>query len=171
EQCGEGLKTNLPGRPLRPAASTARAAELAAGNPGAAAIGSHRLGGMFGLNVLAEHLEDLPDNWTRFLVIGPAPSKGGNRDKTSILFTTPDRPGALAGVLNTLAGRNINLTKLESRPFRGEKWKYVFFADLECDLSSAEYESLLAELKDNCHTLRVLGSYPAGAQQDSGDIR
>ncbi|MDD4952016.1 MAG: prephenate dehydratase domain-containing protein, partial [Desulfovibrionaceae bacterium] len=59
EQCGEWLKNNLPGRPLMPAASTARAAELAAGNPGAAAIGSHRLGGMFGLNVLAEHLEDL----------------------------------------------------------------------------------------------------------------
>lgn len=163
EQCMHWLTEHLPKARLVPENSTAAAAEQAArDDSGAAVVGSAQLAAMHGLNVLAEHIEDLPDNWTRFLVIGSAPSQGGNRDKTSILFTTPDRPGALAEVLNTLAVRGINLTKLESRPFRGERWKYVFFADVECDLSKAEYDSVLAQLRDKCHTLRVLGSYPAG---------
>jgi len=164
DQCEEWLARNLPGRPLLPSDSTAAAAKVAADDPEVAAVGHSALATMFGLNILAERIEDLPDNWTRFLIIGPAPSKEGRRDKTSILFTTPDRPGALATVLNTMARRGINLAKLESRPFRGEKWKYVFFADLECDLSHAEYESLLGHLKEQCHTLRILGCYPAGTQ-------
>ncbi|MBU1248939.1 MAG: ACT domain-containing protein, partial [Proteobacteria bacterium] len=86
------------------------------------------------------------------------------RDKTSILFTTPDRPGALATILKLFADKGVNMSKLESRPFREEKWKYVFFADLECDLTSPEYQPLLVELRNNCHTLRELGSYPAGPQ-------
>jgi chorismate mutase/prephenate dehydratase len=163
DQCAHWLRNNMPGRTLVPEASTAAAAEIAfRRGPEVATVGHVRLADRYGLNVLAEHIEDAPDNWTRFLVIGPRPNTEPSRDKTSILFTVPDKPGALAEVLDSFAGRAINITKLESRPLRGEKWKYVFFTDLECDLSKAEYESFLAELRQRCHTLKVLGSYPAG---------
>ena len=70
--------------------------------------------------------------------------------------------GALVGVLTVLARRGINMKKLESRPLRSEKWKYVFFADLECDLSDTQYDELKKELSERCHSLQILGSYPAG---------
>jgi chorismate mutase / prephenate dehydratase len=169
DQCSGWLKNNMPGRVLVPASSTAAAAEMAAQRgPTVATVGHIRLADRYGLNVLAAHIEDLPDNWTRFLVIGPRPGTEKSRDKTSILFTVPDKPGALAEVLDSFAGRAINLTKLESRPLRGEKWKYVFFADLECDLSRTEYDSFLASLREHCHTLRILGSYPTGPHLAAG---
>ena len=169
EQCRGWLHSHFPKTPRRGVGSTAEAAQIVADGPKTAAcIGNIRLAKMFGLNVLAERIEDFPDNWTRFLVIGPQPPAGnGNRDKTSILFTASDSPGSLASVLNTLAGRGINMTKLESRPFKGEKWKYVFFADLDCDLTAEDYQALLDDLRRQCQTLRVLGSYPAGNQNAS----
>lgn len=161
EQCRDWLNSHLKGVPRFTADSTAAAAKTVAQRPGAAVVGHEQLAELHDLNVLSRRIEDHPDNWTRFLVIGPSPTREERRDKTSILFTLPDRPGSLAGVLNTLAGRGINMTKLESRPFRGEKWKYVFFTDLECDLSTSGYESMLNMLREQCHTLRVLGTYPA----------
>ena len=125
---------------------------------------------MFGLNVLARGIEDLPDNWTRFVVIGRAAASQGNRDKTSMLFTLPDKPGALVKVLAAIAGSGINMKKLESRPMRGEKWKYVFFVDVECDLGLAEYAKAMDEVAANCHTMRILGSYPAGPSLDVSSV-
>ena len=169
DQCSGWLKNNMPGRTLVPASSTAAAAEIAAQRgPEVATVGHISLAERYGLNILAAHIEDMPDNWTRFLVIGPRVSEGGNHDKTSLLFTVPDKPGALAAVLDTFAGRAINITKLESRPLRGEKWKYVFFTDLECDLSRMEYDSFLADLREKCHTLRILGRYPSGPHLNAG---
>jgi chorismate mutase / prephenate dehydratase len=162
EQCAGWLATHLPDATVVPAESTAAAARRVADEHGTAAIGHWKLGEMLGLGILARRIEDLPDNWTRFLIIGTSPQAGGNQDKTSLLFTLPDRAGALVSVLQILAGRGINLKKLESRPLRAEKWKYVFFVDVECDLSRAEYKELLTELAGNCHTLRNLGSYPTG---------
>jgi len=159
-QCREWLKSHLRDVPTIPMESTAEAAELVAGRKAAAVVGHIKLADMHGMKVLAQSIEDLPDNWTRFLIIGAAPSQEDRRDKTSILFTLPDKPGALARVLTTLAHQGINMTKLESRPFRGEKWKYVFFTDLECDLNSEQYEELLEDIRQQCHTLRVLGTYP-----------
>lgn len=165
-QCGAWLKAHLPMARIVPTDSTAAAAKRVLYNPKSAAIGHVKLSEMLGLNVLASRIEDLPDNWTRFLVIGPAETKAGNRDKTSILFTLPDKPGALSAVLSKLAGEGINLTKLESRPLRGEKWKYVFFADLQCDLGGEEYAAMIADLRHELHSLRILGSYPAGPHLD-----
>lgn len=165
-QCAGWLRAHLPKARIIPTESTAAAALRILKTPSAAAIGHRRLGEMHNLNVLAARIEDLPDNWTRFLIIGPADTKQENRDKTSILFNLPDKPGALHSVLAKLAGRDINMTKLESRPFRGEKWKYVFFADLQCDLSRAEYAKLLDELRACTHSLRILGCYPAGPHID-----
>lgn len=166
EQCSAWLRANLPTASIVPTESTAAAGRRVLEEPDSAAIGHIRLGQMLGLTALAQRVEDQPDNWTRFLVIGSVPAGTGNQDKTSILFTLPDKPGALAAVLNLLAREGINMKKLESRPFRGEKWKYVFFVDLECDISREEYQQVLTDLRDNCHTLRILGSYPSGPYLD-----
>ncbi len=159
-QCREWLRTHLRDVPTIPMESTAEAADVAAGKKTAAVVGHGKLAAMHDMHVLEQSIEDLPDNWTRFLVIGPAPSKEGKRDKTTILFTLPNRPGALARVLTTVAHQGINMTKLESRPVKGEKWKYVFFADLECDFGGDRYEDVLEDIRHQCHTLRVLGAYP-----------
>ncbi len=165
-QCGAWLKAHLPMARIIPTDSTAAAAKRVAFNPKAAAIGHVKLADMLHLSVLANRIEDLPDNWTRFLVIGPTETKQGNRDKTSILFTLPDKPGALSQVLNRLAVEGINMTKLESRPLRGERWKYVFFADLQCDLGQDVYKTTLEELRQTVQGLRILGSYPVGPYLD-----
>ncbi|SDL32624.1 chorismate mutase [Maridesulfovibrio ferrireducens] len=168
EQCAGWLRVNLPGALLQPVDSTAKAAEIVAeSDEPCAALGNIKLANIFGLNVVAEAIEDLPDNWTRFLIIGPKPGQEGKRDKTTILFTTPDRPGALVSVLSVLSGKDINMTKLESRPFLGEKWKYMFFVDLQGDLGTEAYESIIDELKDRCLTFKILGSYPGGSQHGS----
>jgi chorismate mutase/prephenate dehydratase len=146
--------------------STAAGAKMASENPKAGAIAHPALASSLGLNVLETGIEDVPENWTRFLIIGADEPPPGNRDKTSLLFTLPDKPGSLARILNLLAMENVNMKKLESRPLRGEKWQYVFFCDVECDLSREQYTALLEDLKHSCHTLRILGSYPNGPYID-----
>jgi len=163
EQCAGWLRIHLPESKIVPVESTAAAAGRVVDDKSACAIGHERLGKMFRLNVLSHGIEDIPDNWTRFIIIGAKQPEGGNQDKTSILFTLPDKSGALVGVLSLLARKGINMKKLESRPLRSEKWQYVFFADLECDLSDYRYDELKRELADACHFLRILGSYPAGS--------
>jgi chorismate mutase / prephenate dehydratase len=163
EQCSNWLRTHLPEVGIIPVKSTSAAAIKVIDEQGSAAIGHEKLGDMFGLNILSCRIEDFPDNWTRFMIIGPTQPEGGHQDKTSLLFTLPDKSGALAAVLTVLAQNGINLKKLESRPLRSEKWKYVFFADLECDLSGEQYQDLKMELSKRCSSLQILGSYPAGA--------
>ncbi len=162
EQCANWLRIHLPEARIVPTESTAAAARKVIDADGCGAIGHAKLAEMLGLNMLSRQIEDLPDNWTRFMIIGAAAPEGGSQDKTSLLFTLPDKSGALVQVLTLLARRNINMKKLESRPLRAGKWQYVFFADVECDLSSDEYGELKRELAENCHSLRILGSYPAG---------
>ena len=87
-------------------------------------------------------------------------------NKTSVLFTLQDRPGALSDVLACLARNKINMRKLESRPLKAETWKYVFFADVECDLESPDYAALVEELYAHCSSFRILGSYVTGPQLD-----
>ncbi len=164
QQCSVWLKTNLPGISIIPDESTASAAGRAAGERGSAALGHKKLAGIFHLRVIEQGLEDVPDNWTRFLIIGSAPPETGNREKTSLLFTVMDKPGSLVTALNVLSRQGINMKKLESRPMRVEKWRYVFFTDVECDLTSEEYSDVLREMGESCHFLRILGSYPHGPQ-------
>ncbi|MFW5730937.1 MAG: prephenate dehydratase [Desulfonatronovibrionaceae bacterium] len=164
QQCSVWLKTRLPQVAVIPDESTASAARRAVREQGAAALGHRKLAKIFNLNVLEQGLEDVPDNWTRFLVISAYPPEAGNREKTSLLFTVTDRPGSLVSALNVLSGKGINMKKLESRPMKMEKWRYVFFADVECDLTSDEYKDVLLDLEENCHFLRILGSYPQGPQ-------
>lgn len=167
-QCAAWLRSNLPNASIIPTESTAAAGKRVAegDDPTCVAIAHKALGAKLGLNVLASAIEDLPDNWTRFVVIGPTPAVQEATDKTSMLFTLPDKPGALADVLNVLAQEGINMKKLESRPLRGEKWKYVFFVDVECDMKEKKYQDSLDRLAEACHQLRMLGSYPAGPYLD-----
>lgn len=164
QQCSVWLKTRLPGVAVIPDESTASAARRAVQEQGAAALGHRKLGKIFNLNVLEQGLEDVPDNWTRFLIISSFPPEAGNREKTSLLFTVTDRPGSLVSALKVLSGKGINMKKLESRPMKMEKWRYVFFADVECDLTSDQYRDVLSGLEENCHFLRILGGYPQGPQ-------
>ncbi len=158
EQCSGWLRTHLPGAVVIPVESTAAAARMIVDNKESSAIGHIKLSKMCDLNVLSSQIEDMPDNWTRFMIIGSSVPTGGNQDKTSLLFTLPDKSGALVQVLTLLAQGGINMKKLESRPLRSEKWKYVFFADVECDLTDDKYKKLKKDLENNCHSLRVVGS-------------
>lgn len=117
---------------------------------------------MLGLPILAYNLEDEPTNQTRFVVIGPKPTDTSAANKTSVLFTLPDKPGSLAGILDLLFKAGVNLRKLESRPLRSQSWKYAFFADLETNLLKPELSGVLAELRNTCHSFRLLGCYTAG---------
>lgn len=172
-QCGAWLRTHLPNAALIPVESTAAAARKAAEETGAAAIGNCRLSAMLGMDILARGIEDEQGNWTRFVIIGPARGKesAGQRnakkgEKTSLLFTLLDKPGTLARVLELLAENQVNMRKLESRPLRGQPWRYVFFCDVESDLNNPKFASLLEELAQNCTSFRILGSYPIGPQLD-----
>ncbi|MDR3320463.1 MAG: ACT domain-containing protein, partial [Desulfovibrio sp.] len=148
----------------------AAAAQSACGRDGAAAIGHRKLADMVGLGILARRIEDISDNWTRFVIIGPkaasrdlsAPGAGGVADKTSLLFTLPDKAGALSGVLALLAADGINMRKLESRPLRGQCWRYVFFADVESDLTDSRHAAIRCRLEEACTSFRILGAYQAG---------
>lgn len=162
EQCANWLRIQLPDARIVPIESTAAAAESVVNTKGSAAIAHEKLADMMQLNILSRQIEDLPDNWTRFMIIGASAPVGGNQDKTSLLFTLPDKSGALVQVLTLLAQSGINMKKLESRPIRGGKWQYVFFADVECNLSHGDYAALKESLQKACHNLRILGSYPAG---------
>ncbi|HCO12280.1 MAG TPA: prephenate dehydratase [Desulfonauticus sp.] len=162
EQCDGWLNSHLPLAEIIPERSTAQAAKRVTQEEESAAIGHKKLAELLHLNILASHIEDLSDNWTRFLIIANQPAEIKGKEKTSIVFTLPDKPGSLSTVLEIFARAKINLKKLESRPLRGEKWQYVFFADVECDLTREEYKELLTSLKNNCHLLKVLGSYPKG---------
>ena len=166
QQCTQWIRSNLPNAGIVPEESTAAAARRVMDKRDEAAIGHPALAQLLGLKVVKKGIEDLPENWTRFLIIGSTAPPPGNQDKTSLLFTLPDRPGSLASVLNLLAREGVNMKKLESRPMRGEKWQYVFFTDVECDLSKKEYVNLMQDLESACHSLRVLGSYPNGPYLD-----
>ena len=174
-QCSTWLRTHVPHAALIPVESTASAARRASTDSNAAAIGHSGLKVMLGLNILAARIEDEPGNWTRFVLIASKKAqevrrqqgaKAPQADKTSVLFTLPDTPGALSKVLDCLARSNVNMRKLESRPLRGETWKYVFFADVECDLEAPDFQALVTELTQNCTTFRILGSYATGPQLD-----
>ncbi len=162
QQCSHWLKAHLPTAAVIPVESTAAAAKRIQGRQNEAAIAHPGLAKTYSLKVLENEIEDLPENWTRFLIIGVEPPPPGNRDKTSLLFTLVDKPGSLAKVLNLLAREDVNIKKLESRPKQDEKWQYAFFADVECDLSKQEYSKMIEGMKNNCHSMRILGSYPNG---------
>ncbi|SLM28233.1 Prephenate dehydratase [Desulfamplus magnetovallimortis] len=130
-----------------------------------AAIGSIEAAEIFSMNVLEETIEDNPRNFTRFVVIEKKPVTEGVKNKSSIVFSTSNNPGALFEVMKVFSENQINLVKLESRPIHGKPWQYMFYADLEADMSDPEKNSVLEEIQKNTEFFRILGSYNCGSDR------
>jgi chorismate mutase/prephenate dehydratase len=159
-QCHEWLARHLPGVETIPVSSNGEAARMAAEDPSAAAIGSELAAEHYGLHIIGRDVEDDTNNTTRFLVLGREVVAPSGRDKTSIVLSTQNRPGALLDILTPLSMRNIGLTKLESRPARNGAWEYVFYLDLEGHRDNPDIQEALADLEGRCAFLKVLGAYP-----------
>ncbi|MGE3176552.1 MAG: prephenate dehydratase, partial [Vicinamibacterales bacterium] len=130
----------------------------------AAAIASARAGALFGLEALRSGIQDFEGNTTRFLVIGKRPFSDAPADKTSIVFTLPNEPGALFKALSAFALRGIDLTKLESRPMPSRKWEYLFYMDVRAASTDPVCGRALAHLGEIAPMLRILGSYPSSTR-------
>ena len=159
-QCRNWLASTAKGRDAQPSASTSTAAELASREPGAAAIGSTLAGELYDLHVLFENIEDNPDNVTRFFVIGKEPARKSSDDMTAVMFTTANKPGALAEVLDVFKEAGINLTGIEKRPSKKVNWEYYFFIDAEGHSDDPKMKTAIDGAKKHCLQLTVLGSYP-----------
>ena len=159
-QCQSWLRTNMPICVLGEMESTAAAVQIVRGKKTEAAIGSSLAAESYGLNILADGIEDNPSNMTRFLVIGKGEGQATGNDKTSLIFATPDSPGSLHRALSSFAGRKINLSKIESHPVKERLWEYLFFVDVIGHVNDKSINRCLAELKEKTTYLKILGSYP-----------
>jgi 3-deoxy-7-phosphoheptulonate synthase len=124
-----------------------------------AAIASKVAAEIYAMEVIQEGIETNPRNFTRFVVISTSPLENGSRHKSSLIYSTGNKPGALFETLKIFAEQGINLVKLESRPIHGKPWEYMFYVDLEADIESASCKTVLDQLEKNTDYLRVLGSY------------
>ncbi|MBN1439889.1 MAG: prephenate dehydratase [Anaerolineales bacterium] len=145
-----------------PVYDTAGAARILAQEkrPDRAAIASETAARLYGLNVIARSIQDIQVNYTRFLLLAKENRPVAKPAKTSLIFATRHKPGALHACLNVLARRGINLCKIESRPDRKKPWHYLFYLDFEGDASDPKVIDVLAELSTHTEFVRQLGSYP-----------
>ena len=163
-QCRRWLEAHLPGADRIEAPSTSEAARLAREDAEGAAVASELAADLFGLQVAETKIQDLAANATRFLVLGPNSAEPTGRDRTTLLAMAQDGPGALLRLLEPLARRGLNLSRIQSRPTRRKVWEYAFFLDVEGHAADAPMAEALVELEAACASLKVLGSYPrAGA--------
>jgi len=125
-----------------------------------AAIASRRAAEIYGMQIIAQEIEDNPNNFTRFFILARQDSPPTGNDKTSIVFSVKHRPGALYEFLKDLAARNINLTKIESRPTRQKPWEYNFYLDFEGHREDEAADEVLDNLEKTALFVKVLGSYP-----------
>lgn len=160
-QCQQWLARNLPQAERIAVVSNAEAAQLAARDRRAAAIASKTAAALYGLKLLARNIEDEARNTTRFLVIAADDAAPSGRDKTSLILSTRNAPGAIHELLTPLAANQVSMTRLESRPARTGLWEYVFYVDIEGHAQDANVARALAELERRASFLKNLGSYPA----------
>jgi prephenate dehydratase len=160
-QC-DGYLRSLADVQIEPVYDTAGSVKLAKdeGDPTVAAIASRRAAELYGMQILAESIEDLDTNFTRFLIIAPEPVEPGSNAKTSLVFSLENHAGALYRALSVFALRDIDLTKIESRPLVGKPWEYFFYIDLIGSIQDRVVQNALANLEEFAAFLRVLGSYP-----------
>ncbi len=159
-QCRAWLAAHMPDAVTEETASTAAAVERARDDATVAAIASDMAAQVFGVPILRGRIEDNPFNSTRFLVIGRRPVPPTGRDKTSILFSMKNEPGVLYSILQPFAAHRLNLTKIESRPTKRRPWEYVNFVDFEGHCETGQVRDVLAEVRERCQFLKILGSYP-----------
>ncbi len=159
-QCRAWLERNMRKVPVFDVESTARAAELAADDPSAAAIAGEAAAKIYGLAAIRKRIQDNTNNFTRFIILGKRASAPTGDDKTSILFSARDEVGALYLMLEPFSKYSVNLTKIESRPVKKKAWEYLFFLDMTGHLTDGSVSKALDELKMRAHYLKILGSYP-----------
>ena len=162
-QCVQWLARNLPTASRVSVASNAEAARLAAAEAGTAAIAGENAAAIYGLAVLCPHIEDEPNNTTRFWVLGRQQVPACGRDETSLVMSAPNRPGAVHHLLEPLARHGVSMTRFESRPARTGLWEYLFFVDVAGHRSDPPVAAALAELALRAPFLKLLGSYPAAS--------
>jgi chorismate mutase/prephenate dehydratase len=160
QQCKTWLRINLPEVECVAVSSNAEAARLARHADDAAAIAGKTAGKVYGLKPLAEGIEDRADNTTRFLVIGRSLFPPSGNDRTSLLITVNDKPGALYDVLNPFAKHGVSMNRIESRPAHTGKWQYAFFIDVSGHIDDAPLQAALGDMGPVATQVRVLGSYP-----------
>jgi prephenate dehydratase len=169
-QCRAYLMREIPGAKIMAAASTADAVNSVAreADGKTAAIGTSLAARLYGLEVLDENIQDAAENQTRFVVIGREASPPTGFDKTSIVcFILQDRPGSLLSILQVFAERNINLTKIASRPTRKALGEYCFFVDLEGHKEDPAVAEALRGLRENLRQVKLLGSYPRARRPEA----
>jgi chorismate mutase/prephenate dehydratase len=159
-QCRNWLDRNWPDIEREAVSSNGEAARIAAETPGVAAVAGDMAAELYHLVKLAEHIEDYADNTTRFLIIGREEVPPSGRDKTSIIVSSRNRPGALFDLLEPFRRGGISLTRIDTRPSRTEKWAYVFFIEFEGHLQDENIAAILSQLEEQSILLKPLGSYP-----------
>jgi chorismate mutase/prephenate dehydratase len=162
-QCNSWLNASLPGVERVPAASNAEAARRASGEPDSAALAGESAAERYGLPILARGIEDDPSNTTRFLVLGKLEPGATGRDRTSLVMSAENKPGAVHALLTPLATHAVSMSRIESRPSRSARtglWEYVFFIDLEGHACDERVARALGELRGRAPFLKILGSYP-----------
>jgi len=162
-QCRRWLDSHLPHALRQPVSSNAEAARLAADGAGAAAIAGEIAAELYRLPILQRHIEDEADNTTRFLVIGYQTAARTGQDKTTLVLSTGNQPGALHRILAPFAQHGISLTRIESRPSRQGLWDYLFFIDIEGHQQDPIVAQALDALKPAVKMLKILGSFPKAA--------
>ncbi len=159
-QCHEWLNRHLPKAERIPVVSNAEAARLAAQDPKAAAVAGEVAAERHGLHIVMRDIEDEPTNTTRFLVLGREDAGASGRDKTSLVLSAQNRPGALLDLISPFSAMGIGLNRLESRPAKSGAWEYVFFIDIDGHRSDERVATALAKVQGNATLFKVLGSYP-----------
>ena len=165
-QCRNWLSRNLPHATLHEVSSTADAARLVQTEPHVAAVASRQAAVRYGLRILFSNIEDYSGNETRFAVIALHDSAKTGSDKTAIMFQVPHTPGSLADVLGLFKQHKINLTWIESFPYKDAKGEYVFFVDFEGHTDDTRVKKCLRTLNEVCDSVSILGSFPIAKPTD-----
>ena len=159
-QCRTWLSKNLPHATLHEVASTSDAAKLVLTEPNVAAVASRQAAVRWGINTLCHNIEDSPFNETRFAVIGPSDSSKTGNDKTAMMFQVSNTPGSLADVLGIFKQNKLNLTWIESFPYREAKGEYIFFIDFDGHREDPKVRKTISAMESICDSIHVLGSFP-----------
>lgn len=159
-QCRQWLDAHWPDTPREAVSSNGEAARIAAVETGVAAVAGNIAAEQYGLLPLAENIQDYPNNATRFLIIGRESVPPSGHDKTSIVVSTHNRPGALFDLLGPFQREGISLTRIDTRPSRTQTWAYVFFIEFEGHQQDERIAGILQQLQEQSLMLKPLGSYP-----------
>lgn len=159
-QCEQWLKNNLPWAELEAVDSNALAAKMAMEDSSLAAIASEQAAQLYQLIILEANIEDFEDNTTKFWVLGREETESSGEDKTAIILSIHNRAGALLEILACFSDRNINMTRIVSRPSTDKKWDYLFFIDVLGHKNDDNLKAALQEVEQKASFYKLLGSFP-----------